>query len=488
MLNSIDSKRNTFFYIYFLLIFISACSYEKADPYYEGNGYPQAVGKIIENKCATSGCHNEKSKVAVAGLSLESWNKLFEGSRSGAIVIPYQPDFSTLIYYTNSYNEFGAIHLSPKMPIGKEALTKEEMKILYEWVKNGAPNSQGDIKFPDTVNRKTVYLTNQGCDVVTLIDSESKLAMRYVDVGASPSIEAPHMVKVAFNNQFWCVSFIAGTYFQKFSTIDNSLMGQVLLGFGSWNTFAISKDSKVAYVIDWSSAGKVAVVNLEDMTAIVYSGFSYPHGSALNASDDTLYVTSQLGNYLYKIPVNNFSELQLISLNGLPPNNTTSLDPHEIIFSPDGSKYFITCQKSNEIRIFKTSNDSLIATLATGQYPQEMGISSTMPYLFVSCMEENSSSNNLERGSVSIINYNDNTLIKQIYAVYQPHGIVVDEEYQRVYIANRNINTSGPAPHHSSVCFGRNGYVTAIDMHTLLPISGFKAEVSVDPYGLGISN
>jgi hypothetical protein len=64
----------------------------------------------------------------------------------------------------------------------------------------------------------------------------------------------------------------------------------------------------------------------------------------------------------------------------------------------------------------------------------------------------------------------------------------VDDLYNRVYISNRNVSNDGPSPHHSSLCGGRNGYITAIDMNTLQLITGFKAEVSVDPYGVGITH
>lgn len=35
-----------------------------------------------------------------------------------------------------------------------------------------------------------------------------------------------------------------------------------------------------------------------------------------------------------------------------------------------------------------------------------------------------------------------------------------------VYVANRNAVADGPAPHHSTECGGRNGYVTTIDLNT----------------------
>ena len=48
----------------------------------------RAIGRIMIEKCATSGCHNDVSKVAAGGLSLSSWDKLFEGSRAGSSVVP----------------------------------------------------------------------------------------------------------------------------------------------------------------------------------------------------------------------------------------------------------------------------------------------------------------------------------------------------------------------------------------------------------------
>jgi DNA-binding beta-propeller fold protein YncE len=91
-------------------------------------------------------------------------------------------------------------------------------------------------------------------------------------------------------------------------------------------------------------------------------------------------------------------------------------------------------------------------------------------------------------GSVYVINYNTLQVVCRLYTGHQPHGIAVDDENGRVYISNRNVTLGGPAPHHSSVCNGRNGYMTAIDLNSLLLIPNFQAEVSVDPYGVGITH
>jgi DNA-binding beta-propeller fold protein YncE len=477
-------------FIIFLTVLNFACTKDigKRESALTENNYPPEVGNIIVNKCATSGCHNKISKGAAAGLNLETWQDLTDGSSAGAEVIPFRPDFSTLMFYTNSFKEFGTIQLEPKMPVNGSPLTAEEMKILFEWIKNGAPHKNGKVKFQDEPDRKKFYVTNQGCDVVTVFDAKTMLATRYIDVGETRGIEAPHMIKVAPDNKHWYVSFIGGGYFQKYTAIDNKPAGKVNLGVGSWNSFVISSNSKTAYVVDWSASGKIAVVDLETMKNINYAGFNYPHGSALSSNNEFLYVTSQNGNYIYKFNVSDpANPIKIMLDNSKVPIETSNLDAHDIIFSPDHSKYFVSCQGSNELRVMSAGRDSLITIIKTGELPQEMSISKNSPYLFVSCMED-TTAGALQRGSVAVINYELNSLMKSITTGFQPHGLAVDDQNKRVYVGNRNISSGGPTPHHQGICSGRNGYITAIDLNTLNMVPGFKTEVSIDPYGLTITN
>ena len=210
-------------------------------------------------------------------------------------------------------------------------------------------------------------------------------------------------------------------------------------------------------------------------------------GSALNVTDDVLYVTAQHGNFIYKIELNDINQptVDKISLNGVSPTVISWLNPHEIEMAPDGLTYFVTCEESNEVRILLTENDSLTGVIPTGNFPQEMSLSESMPYLFVSCTEDNTSYPG-SIGSVHVINFENNTLVKIINTGYQPHGIAVDDQEGLVYVAHRNINSDGPTPHHSTDCAGRNGYVTIVDLNTLELVPDYKVEVSVDPYSVAL--
>lgn len=480
-------------YSAFLIVFIFAsCKKNKEEePLVTPSGYPQNVEDIILQKCANAGCHNTLSKDGAAALDLSTWDKLFEGGRSGPTVIPYRTDFSTILYYTNIDSSLG-LTLLPTMPYNAPNLSSSEYQVLVNWIQNGAPNKDGQIKFSDNPSRRKFYVSNQGCDVVTVFDSDTRRAMRYVNVGNSPNIEVPHQVKVSPDNQYWYPIFYAGNIIQKYRTSDNSFVGEVDITFGSWNTFAISSDSKYAFIVDWNPTGKVAVVDIENMSLIImYSGLTWPHGSFVNNAISTLYLTSQYGNFIYKIDITDIlqPDIEEISIQpGQQPSNSPSLDPHEILMSTDESRYYVSCQRSNEIRVLQTSNDSLLAVIPVGNSPVELALSANLPYLLVSCMEDITTfaGDSTKQGSIAIINTNSNQVIKSLYTGWQPHGIAIDQFSNTAFITNRNVQ-GGPAPHHASVCGGRNGSVSAIDLNTLNVIE-FNTEVSVDPYGIGITH
>ncbi|MFK7808295.1 MAG: YncE family protein [Saprospiraceae bacterium] len=487
-----SSLKSSCIYFFVIALLLSGCS---SDDEQEGtndnsDGYPAEVSQIITTKCATAGCHNDISRVAAAGLSMKTWDRLFEGSRGGSAVVPYRTDQSFLLFFVNTDPEKGIV-LSPTMPINQPALSAEEYTILKDWIEEGAPNSDGLVKFSDNPSRRKFYVTNQGCDMVAVFDAETQTLMRYIDVGSRGEIESPHQVKVSPDGKYWYTIFFSGTTIQKFDATDDSFVSEAEIGDGSWNTFRLSSDGKRAYVVNWSANGSIAVVDLENMTlksTITGNGlFEWPHGSMLNEAEDVLYVTAQHGNFFYKIDLNDLDNPQVekVSMNESSPTTISWLDGHEMELSPDGSKYFVTCEESNEVRVLQSSNDSVIAVIPTGVFPQEIAFSKSKPYLFVTCTEDYLTYPD-QIGSVYVINYEDHTVVKTIFTGFQPHGITVDDQEERVYVAHRNVRADGPTPHHSTDCEGRNGFVTQIDLNTLELLPGYKVEVSVDPYSVSL--
>jgi YVTN family beta-propeller protein len=474
------------FIISLLLMMIISCRRDKYEPEITDGSYPAAVEEIIVAKCAQAGCHNTQSQSASAGLDLSSWNKMFGGSSTGAVTIPFSTDFSPLLYFTNTDSMEGIV-ASPTMPYNAPKLSKADYYILRDWIAKGAPDSKGFVKFSDNPFRKKIYISNQGCDIVAVMDAETKVVMRYVNTGVLPGAappEAPHQIKITPDGLHWIAVFNGGAVMQVFSTLNDQLEHTVSIPQGGWNTFDISPDSKRAYACDYSD-GKLITVDIEN--GILLDSFTLSkglHGTALNAAGDTLYIgKNNNSSFLFKVPVNNMSNYTLVNLN-VPPTYPYC-NPHSIVFSPDNTKYFITCEAPNvnQVRVADKSNDAVIGVIHVGIKPVEMAVSEKAGLLFVTCMEDNYFPG--ITGSVSVIDINTLQEIKRIRVGWQPHGIVVDDEEGLVYVSNRNYGAGSP-PHHPSVCAGNNGNLSVIDIASLQTINSIHAELSVDPYGMAI--
>jgi DNA-binding beta-propeller fold protein YncE len=207
-----------------------------------------------------------------------------------------------------------------------------------------------------------------------------------------------------------------------------------------------------------------------------YGGFAYPHGVGLNANNDIVYMTAQSGNFIFKLDTG-FNTVQQISLDGLPPSSSASLNPHEFLISDNKQDFYITCSKSNELRVFNIASETVTQIIPTGATPLEMSLAKNANKLFVTCMKDTVGGAN---GSVEVIN-TVNFSHQNIKIGALPHGLAVDENKNILYVASRNIYSNGPAPHHTSVCGNRNGFVNFIEINTL-QIKAKKTELAADPY------
>lgn len=471
---------NSFFrYVFFAgALFLFACRKEVGKVNY--GDYPADIGLIIHNKCATAGCHNSKSYQAANGYNLETWISMFSGSNNGSPVIPYNSEFSPLCNYINTYSDLG-IRNTPTMPLNNAALSRDEVTRIKSWIDGGAPDVNGKVMWADNLKRKKLYAVNQGCDMVTVFDSETQLPMRYIKVGNKPK-STPHALRVSPDGQYWYVVFINNNIMQKFRCSDDSYVGDIPLGnSGNWNAFVITKDSKKAYCSALQSNGVVAAVDLENLKLLHYlPGISNAHGIALNAAEDMLYVSTQYGNYITQLDTG-FSQKNEISLEpGISPSTNETLNPHFIFLASNKKELLISCQKKNEVRVLDISTNAITAIIPTGTFPQEIVYSSNSNYYFITCTDDTLISP-YAHGSVTRINSNNYTDTKQIACGYQPHGIAVDEERKLIYVLSRNVSGSGPLPHHTSQCGGKNGFVNFIDLNSFKLLSK-TYELSVDPY------
>jgi YVTN family beta-propeller protein len=473
------------------IVIVSVCFFAncKKDPSITKSSFPKEVENILINKCATAGCHNDKSFENAAGLNLTTWDKLVQGGNSGASVIAYSAAYSSLFQFINTDSSLGPV-AKPTMPYNGSSLTKDEILTIKNWINNGAKNDEGKVPFEDNANtRQKIYISNQGCDVVSVVDAKTKLVMRMVEVGKGSAIEVPHCIRVSADKKHWFVCFTDGEYFQKYNATTDKFVAEVNIGVGKWNIFKLSEDSKIAYVSDLSNDAKIVKVNTETMTVLeTYQGvnlFTFPHGIAFTKNYDTIYITAQFGNMVYRL-IPGLMQVENISLQKgqAPSASNAALNPHEIIFSPDYSKYFISCQTTNEIRVMDAKTDTLLQVIAVGAKPEEFTISKKKNELYVSCSEDVNLTFPNSKGSIYVINMSTLQVVKKIeQQFYQPHGLAINDDLGLLYVASRNVLSTGPAPHHTSVCGGRNGFMSVININNW-QLQKPVTEVSVDPYSM----
>ncbi len=437
------------------------------------------------NKCATSGCHNDKSYLAASEYNMTTWQKSFEGSNNGSPIIPYSSKFSSLCSFINTYSDLG-LQNTPSMPLSKTPLTHDEVVLIKDWIDAGAPDINGNVMWGDDPLRKKLYATNQGCGVVTVFDSETQLPIRYIEVGKKGGKDTPHQIRVSPDGKYWYVIFIASNLMEKHRCSDDAFVANIPLtplaagtstdpanNATNWNTFIITKDGKRAYCA--SLSGFLSAVDLENEKFLNFTAAgSSPHGCALSADESILYVGAQTANYV-SAWLTDFSNYNPISLDGASPSPTLSI--HDIVLSQNGTDLYVTCQGSNDVRILNTLTNS-VTIIPVGVFPQEIVYSKNKKQYFVSCPEDATTFPG-SKGVITRIDEMTNTPTT-IKCGYQPHGVAVDENKNLLYVLSRNILTSGPLPHHSSVC-GRNGFVNFIDLNTFTVLPK-KYEMSSDPY------
>lgn len=472
--------------VFFLLV-VYSCT-KDVGKVNRGN-YPSEIGNIIVTTCAVSGCHNSGSYLAAGEYNLETWRAMFSGSSSGSPVIPYSSKFSSLCYFINTYPDLGTRNV-PTMPLNGRTLSYNEVKTIKDWIDNGAPDINGNVMWADNPQRKKLYAVNQGCDVVTVFDSETQLPMRYIPVGNKPNEDTPHHLRVSPDGAYWYLIFINNNIMQKFRCSDDTWVGDIPLtplaaGTGSennldWNTFVISRDGKRAYCSSLNQNGRVSAVDLENRKLIHYSPVLYwPHGTVLSPAEDKVYVTNQTGNFITELDTA-FSGARSITLdNNGAVNQASAMDPHDMLLSPDSQNILITCQKTNDVRVYNFAQDKITDIIPTGVFPQEIVYSRSTKQYFVSCTEDYSTLPNAT-GIISRINANGYA-VTNIKVGYQPHGIAIDETKKLLYVLSRNISVNGPLPHHTSECTGRNGFVSFVDLSTFKVLSK-RYELSSDPY------
>lgn len=110
-----------------LLASVVVASPQKPKPS-AAKGYP-AVATLFKKQCL--GCHSGPD--AAGGYDVSTYAKLMSTGKHGKMVVPGKPDQSPLIAYLKGARK-------PPMPLGTNGLKPADLKVVSDWIKQGAKN------------------------------------------------------------------------------------------------------------------------------------------------------------------------------------------------------------------------------------------------------------------------------------------------------------------------------------------------------------
>ncbi|MCX8112537.1 MAG: YncE family protein [Bacteroidia bacterium] len=462
----------------FLLLW--SCTRVEVLPLELESQYPEPVARILVRRCA--GCHSSARQPAPPShhggstptgtpaqsntLNLARWDSLFYGpSREVPLVVPGDAQWSHLLWKVNRYSDLGPTFqplCPPPNPDSSNLLSREEIETLRSWIAQGALNARGRRPWEERLSshRRKVFICAAGSDVVAVFDLDTYHLLAQIPVGVRPGqIESPHYIQLSPDKQYFYVTLIAGSAVEKYRTDTYEKVGRVEVGPDPAH-IEFSSDGRYAIITHFTDVSPVKLTLIDALSMQVLDVLqdpggqiiARPHGLWITPDFRYAYVTANAGNYLAKIEISSdrqrFIDFEQIPLApGLIPRVDNRWGPYQIVSEPSGQYYFVSCDASNEVRVFRQSNDSLIAVIPTAIAPKLMVYQDGL--LYVACLKAQAPALQGDKlGAVAVIDVNTLRLLTHIYGTgHLPRGIGADPVRRQLLLSFENLAGTDP-PHH----------------------------------------
>lgn len=444
----------TFLSIIFIVsVTLQSCEQDFVNSEESNSDFPPEIDAIFNTPytssnitCNTASCHASSSS-----LDLTSWSKTMMGSSNGTMVIPYNGFWSHMISVVNSDTNYAPV--SDVSLSSYHKIDTSKVNTLMNWINSGAVSKSGSVAYTDYSNFEKGFITNQASDLVAVLKTNDRLVTRLIPVGGRPGLlDSPHYVTLSPDNRFFYVSLIQEGYIEKYDVnVDYPFekTDRIQAGLNPAH-IVISQDGNSGYVTNFDASGTEKMVRkfstspMQIIDTISDVKMKAPHGMALTNNGQYLFVTAQLGEYIFKIRLSDSEIENSQPLDpSVPPtgNGTGNFKPYQVILSPDNTLIYVSCVASNQVRVYNSSDLSFVTEIAVGTNPLLMKFTNDGSYLYV-CNRNNN--------SVTVINGSNQTVQTTITGVgIQPHGVDFTADNQYAIIACETL--SGFDGHHPTI-------------------------------------
>ena len=431
------------------------------------------IQQLLDAKCTS--CH--VGAEAARGLRLDSWQNLIAGSRHGEAVIAFDADNSLLIELVTKL-----VDGPHPTELDAEGLTDDDVALLRTWVAEGARSEAGAVPFAEA--SQLLYVANQGAAMVSVIDMETNMVVRTVDLTALgfPENALPHHIQVEPDGSFWYVSLIAVNTVLKFNR-ENEIVGR--LEMERPGLLALDPVSDKLYAARSMAAvnppHSIGVIRRAEMTVQEVDVFiPRPHALAIGPRGHSVFTSSLAVNQIATVDPEQES-LELTTLDGDRPHVFI-----HFAVSPDGGIMVGTTELTSKLFVFdmrRVPDMTPVDTIDVNAAPWHPVFTPDGRWVYVG--------NNWDN-SVTVVDIQRREVARVIEGngLAQPHGSGVSPDGRYVYIASRNLEM--PEGHSKAAHVytprydlgdnSRIGTVVVIDTKTQTIVK----IIEIEEYGSGI--
>jgi YVTN family beta-propeller protein len=278
-----------------------------------------------------------------------------------------------------------------------------------------------------TPNSAYAYVTNEGGNTVSVINTATNTVTATVTVGSNPygiALNSNGVYAYSVNTGSGTVSVI--------NTATNTVIATVNVGYRPFRA-AVTPNGAYAYVTNYGS-NTVSVINTatNTVTATVNVG-SYPYDVAFTPNGAYAYVTNQYGDTISVINT---------ATNTVTATIPVGFDPFGAAFTPNGDYAYVTKYSSvsggtNTVSVIATATNTVTTTITVGVNPSKVAVTPNGAYAYVT----NQGDATVQSGTVSVINTATNTVTATIPVGNGPYDVAFTPNGAYSYVVNQYGNS-----------------------------------------------
>jgi YVTN family beta-propeller protein len=275
-------------------------------------------------------------------------------------------------------------------------------------------------------------------------------------------LASPHNVEVDRQNKYFYVTLISEGSVEKFDANTYEKLNRAPLVSNPGHV-VISQDGFRGFVTNYNASGTERYVKVFDTQTMseIYTisdiTLNGSHGARLTNDGNYFICVSEIAEFVQIIRTSDYEiEEKIPVAENVPPNgNGTGLYlPIAVSVSPDDKYAFITCRKSNEVKILDLQTRTIFRTISVGLSPIQSECSPDGRWLYVA---------NRNSNTVTVIDLSGFSVYKTISSVgIQPHGVSFTKDGRFAYITCES--RTGTFIHHAVTGSDLPGTTAIIDV------------------------